>query len=65
MDSDVYMKIVKDFIAPLGYDKQYAWVQRDEATAHTAEKTMDVLVKFFEDRIISEGRWLARRPDLK
>ncbi len=54
------MKIIQDFIALLKEDRQCAWFQQDGTTAHMAEKAMDVLAKFFEDRIISKGRWLAR-----
>ncbi len=57
MDSDVYMKIIQDFVAFLEEDERYAWFQQDGATAHTAEKTMDILAKFFKNRIITKGRW--------
>ncbi len=63
MDSDVCMKIVY-FIALLKEDEWYAWFQQDGATAHIAEKMMDILANFFKDRIISEGRWSARCSDL-
>ncbi len=53
MESDVYMKIIQNFITLLEKDEHYAWFQQDEATAHNAEKTMYVLAKFFKDRIIS------------
>ncbi len=59
MDSDVYMKISQDFITLLEE------VERESLTAHMAEKMMDVSAKFFEDRIISKGRWLTRSPDLQ
>ncbi len=54
------MKIIQNFIALLEEDEWYARFQQDGATAHMAEKTMNVIAKFFEDRIISKGRWLAR-----
>ncbi len=64
MYNDDNTKITEDFIALLEKDEQYAWFQQDGATAHVAENTVDILDKFFEDRIISEGRWPTRRPDL-
>ncbi len=45
-------------------DTWYAWFLQDGATAHKAEKTMDVLARFFEDKIITKGRWPTRSPDL-
>ena len=42
------------------------WFQRDSATCHTAEATLDVLRFVFEDRIISRRAdvWPPRRCDL-
>ncbi len=57
------MKIIHGFISLLVEDERYVWFQQDGATAHTAEKTMDILAKFFEYTIISKGRWLAKSPD--
>ncbi len=48
------MKIIQDFIVLFKEDERHAWFQQDGATAHMLEKTMDVLAKFFEDRIISK-----------
>ncbi len=64
MDSDVYTKIIQDFIALLEKGKQYAWFQQDGSTAHTSEEPMNVLASFFEDKSISKSRWSARSPDL-
>lgn len=64
VDSDTYTNIIQDFIALLEEDERYAWFQQDGAPAHTAGKTMKVLAEFFEDRVISKGKWPARSPDL-
>ncbi len=64
MNNDAYMKLVQDFIALCEEDERYAWFHQEGATAHMVEIMMDVLTKFFEDRIISKGRRLARSPDL-
>ncbi len=64
VDSDVYTGIIQNFFALLEEDERYAWFQQDGATAHMAEKTMDGLTEFFEDRIISKVTWPARRTNL-
>ncbi len=58
------MKTIEDFVAFLEKDEWYPWFQQDGATARTEKKKTDILAKFFEDRIISKGRWLARSPHL-
>ena len=43
------------------------WFQRDDATWHTAEATLDILRSVFEDRIISlrtDDVWPPRSCDL-
>ena len=40
------------------------WFQHDRATCHTAEATLDVLRRVFEDRIISRIADVVRRCDL-
>ncbi len=56
VDSDVYMKIIQDFISFLEQDEQYAWFHQDGVTVHMTEKMMVDLVKFFVDRITSKRR---------
>ena len=45
-------------------EKQYAYFQQDNATPHTAHQSMHALEQVFDDRIISQGLWLPRSPDL-
>ena len=48
-------------------DIDYIWFQQDDATCHTAEATLDVLLAVFEDRIISPRAvavWPPRNYDL-
>ncbi len=64
MDCDVYMKIIQDFIALLEKDEWYAWFQQIPSHCSLGRKKMVLSAQFFEDRIISTGRWLARSQDL-
>ncbi len=64
VDIDIYTRIIQDIIAFLEEDEWYAWFQQDEAAAHMAEKTMDVLAEFFKDWITFKGGWPARSPNL-
>jgi hypothetical protein len=45
-------------------DRLYGWFQQDSATAHTARISMQALSDVFGDRIMGNGIWLARSPDL-
>ncbi|KAJ8874699.1 hypothetical protein PR048_025565 [Dryococelus australis] len=40
------------------------WFQQDSTTCHTLNATMQFLLKFFGDRLISAGLWPPRSPDL-
>ncbi|KAJ3663138.1 hypothetical protein Zmor_007447 [Zophobas morio] len=43
---------------------QYGYFQQDGATAHTAGSTLRFLQEVYDDRIISQGLWPPRSPDL-
>jgi hypothetical protein len=45
-------------------DKQHAYFQQDNATAHTSQHSMEALREIFGERIISWGLWPPRFPDL-
>ncbi len=44
-----YQRIIELFIAPLQLGEYYCWLQQDEAMAHIAGLTMQILNKFFRD----------------
>jgi hypothetical protein len=45
-------------------ERQIGYFQQDSARAHTARATMRYLYQNFGDRVISEGVWPSRSPDL-
>jgi hypothetical protein len=45
-------------------ERLYGWFQQDSATAQTARMSMQALSDVFGDRIISNGIWPGRSPDL-
>jgi hypothetical protein len=45
-------------------ERNYGYFQEDNATAHTADDSMDAIHKVFDDRIISKGLWPPRSPNL-
>ncbi len=55
---------MKDFIALLNEDERHFWFQQDGAKLHTADKSLDFLSRFFEDRVILEGLWTLRNTNL-
>jgi hypothetical protein len=48
-----YQELIMNFISLLEVDEQDCWFQQDEATAHTANSTMQMLSEFFRGRIFS------------
>jgi hypothetical protein len=38
-------------------EKQHAYFQQDNATAHTSQHSMEALHEIFGERIISQGLW--------
>ncbi len=45
-------------------DEQYIHIQQGGARAHMSEQTMEFLLEFFNDRLVSVGLWPPRSPDL-
>jgi hypothetical protein len=45
-------------------ERQTGYFQQDSARAHTVRATMRYLHQNFDDRVISEGVWPSRSPDL-
>lgn len=64
VNAERYQAILMQFIALLEPHERRCWFQQDGAKAHTAVSSIDFLREFFEDRIISTGRWPPRSPDL-
>lgn len=64
INSEVYARIIQDFVALLEPDERYCWFQQDGARCHTSNETMAYLKTFFDDRLISKGLWPPRSPDL-
>ena len=58
-------QILFPFIGCLNEDEiSRAYFQQDNATAHTANRSLALLEEVFAERIISKGVWPARSPDL-
>ncbi len=62
MDSDVYVKIIQDFIVLSRKMSGVPGFSKMEATAHMAEKIVDVLAEFFDHTIISKDRHGIKKP---
>ena len=67
---DHYVQTLHRFLKPKLEDlrnETEVWFQQDGATAHTAKKSMDVLVEMFPSHVISlrgDVGWPAHSPDL-
>lgn len=64
--SEVYRSdILFPFIGQLNEEELLnSFFQQDNATAHTAHASMDLLGDVFGERVISQGLWPPRSPDL-
>jgi hypothetical protein len=62
--AEKYQEIIMHFISFLNKEERFCWLQKDGATSHTANSTMEVLKQFFDDTIISKNLWPLRSPDL-
>ena len=52
-------------MAELSEDEiEFSFFQQDGATTHTARGSLRFLEDIFADRVIAEGMWPARSPDL-
>jgi hypothetical protein len=63
INAEAYQELIQ-FIALLQVDERNCWFQQDNATAHTAASTIDILHKFFGEKVISKGVWPSRSSDL-
>ena len=67
VNSERYRAMIETLIRQEVVDKPETWWQQDDATAHTARPTMQLLREIFGERIISRSsdfNWLRRSPDL-
>jgi len=63
--SEVYCRMIDAFIETLTEEEVFgAWFQQDNAPAHTSKKALKHLEMYFGYRVISQGLWPARSPDL-
>jgi hypothetical protein len=57
--------ILRPFFQELTEEERlYGWFQQDSATAHTAHHSKQVIREVFGERVISDGLWPPRSPDL-
>ncbi len=60
-----YQLIVQDFIVSSEINERDIWLQQDSAvSAYTAGWTLNMLQKFFEDRVIGKGLQPPQSSDL-
>lgn len=66
INADRYRNEILDpFINQLHEDElMEGYFQQDNATPHTANRTINFLQEFFDDRLISRGLWPPRSPQL-
>jgi hypothetical protein len=67
--SDCYIEMLENFLWPQleEMDVANAWFQQDGATAHTAQRCLQVLREMFPGKLIplhGDVRWPAHSPDL-
>jgi hypothetical protein len=62
--AEKYQEIIMQFISLLNEEERFCWLQQDGATSHTANSTMEMLMQFSDDRIISKNLWPPQSPDL-
>ena len=67
--ADVYVLFLgscfRHFVEQLGdVEQSQGYFEQDGATCHTSNESMDLIARFFDDRIISRNLWPPRSPDL-
>jgi hypothetical protein len=63
--SEVYCNFIHELIESFTEEEiLFAWLQQDNAPAHTSRFTLRQLDMYFGDRIIGKGLWPPRSPDL-
>jgi hypothetical protein len=64
INAEAYRELIQQFIAFLKVEERNCWFQKDSATAHTAASTMEILLEFFSEKLISKGLCPPRSPHL-
>ena len=62
-----YQTMIEDFLHPRIQNRPKLWFQQDEATAHMARETVQLLKQCFGEKIISRYgnvNWPSHSPDL-
>lgn len=62
-----YREMIEEFLVPELEGDEGMWFQQNGTPPHTARKTIDLLNRLFENRVISKKaniNWPARSPDL-
>ncbi len=62
--AECYRGIIVQFISLLKPEERYCTLQQDNATAHIATDTYNMLKEFFDDRLINKNHWPLRSPDI-
>jgi hypothetical protein len=57
-----YQELTMNFISLLDVDEQDCWFQQDGAVTHTANSTLQMLIKFFGGRTIFRNLWSPSIP---
>lgn len=68
VNGDRYRAMIEDFLMPIVENEgmEHYWFQQDGATAHTSGLSIDLLRRFFPNRLISKNGdidWPPRSPD--
>jgi hypothetical protein len=66
INAERYRRLILEVFIQQLHDDELArgYLQQDGATAHTARATIEYLRQFYDERIVSQGLWPARSPDL-
>ncbi|KAJ4433388.1 hypothetical protein ANN_15647 [Periplaneta americana] len=66
LNADRYQALILDQFFPqlTEEERRYGVFQQDRTTAHTSSSSLRAITDIFEGRVISEGLWPARSPDL-
>jgi hypothetical protein len=66
LNSKTYINVILNRFFPelTEEERLYRYFQQDSTLMHTASNSMAAISDVFGDRVISEGLWPARSPDI-